>query len=64
MVKKIIDVLLKLGKGCSFVGNQYKISMSDKDYYIDLLFYHLELLENYYYIFNINIKGGKGWQKI
>lgn len=43
MVEKIRDVLLELGKGFSFVGNQYKISMSDKDYYIDLLFYHLEL---------------------
>lgn len=43
MIEKIRDVLLELGKGFSFVGNQYKISMSDKDYYIDLLFYHLEL---------------------
>ena len=43
MVEKIRDVLLELGKGFSFIGNQYKISMSDKDYYIDLLFYHLEL---------------------
>lgn len=43
MVEKIRDVLLELGKGFSFVGNQYKISMSDKDYFIDLLFYHLEL---------------------
>lgn len=43
MIKKIRDVLLELGKGFSFVGNQYKISMEDKDYYIDLLFYHLEL---------------------
>lgn len=43
MIGKIKDVLLELGKGFSFVGNQYKISMSDNDYYIDLLFYHLEL---------------------
>ncbi len=43
LIEKIKDVLLELGKGFSFVGNQYKISMSDKDYYIDLLFYHLEL---------------------
>lgn len=43
LLTKIRDVLLELGKGFSFVGNQYKISTSDNDYYIDLLFYHLEL---------------------
>ena len=43
MVQKIRDVLLELGKGFSFVGNQYKISTENKDYYIDLLFYHLDL---------------------
>ena len=43
MVNKIKGLLLELGKGFSFIGNQYKIAMKDKDYYIDLLFYHLEL---------------------
>ena len=43
MVEKIKNVLLELGKGFSFVGNQYKISTDNNDYYIDLLFYHLEL---------------------
>lgn len=28
--------------GC-FVGNQYKISTENQDYYIDMLFYHLDL---------------------
>ena len=42
-VSKIRDVLLELGKGFSFVGNQYKISVDNQDFYIDLLFYHLEL---------------------
>ena len=41
MLMKIKNVLIELGKGFSFVGNQYKILMKDKDYYIDLLFYHL-----------------------
>ena len=31
------------GKGFSFVGSQYKISTENQDYYIDMLFYHLEL---------------------
>lgn len=43
MLEKIRDVLLELGKGFSFVGNQYKISTDKNDYYIDLLFYHLDL---------------------
>ena len=43
MLNKIKNLLVELGKGFSFVGNQYKISMEDKDYFIDLLFYHLEL---------------------
>ena len=43
MITKIRDVLLELGKGFCFIGNQYKISTNNNDYYIDLLFYHLEL---------------------
>lgn len=43
MVERIKTVLLELGNGFSFVGNQYKISVDDKDYYIDLLFYHTKL---------------------
>lgn len=43
LIIKIKNVLLELGKGFSFVGNQYKISTDNQDFYIDLLFYHLEL---------------------
>lgn len=43
MVERIKNVLVELGKGFSFVGNQYKISTDNNDYYIDLLFYHFEL---------------------
>ena len=43
MVERIKTVLLELGNGFSFVGNQYKISVDDKDYFIDLLFYHTKL---------------------
>ena len=43
MINKIKDVLIELGKGFSFVGNKYKISTENNDYYIDLLFYHLDL---------------------
>ena len=43
LIERIKDVLLELGKGFSFVGNQYKISTDFKDYYLDLLFYHINL---------------------
>lgn len=43
MIDKIRDVLIELGKGFSFVGNQYKVSIENNDYFIDLLFYHLDL---------------------
>jgi len=43
MISKIKDVLIELGKGFAFVGNQYKIVVSDKEYFIDILFYHLKL---------------------
>ena len=43
MTEKIKNVLIELGNGFSFVGNQYKITVSEIDYFIDLLFYHLEL---------------------
>jgi predicted nuclease of restriction endonuclease-like (RecB) superfamily len=43
MVAAIKDVLLELGYGFSFLGNQYKIKVRDKEYSIDLLFYHRRL---------------------
>lgn len=43
MMERIKNILLELGKGFSFVGSQYKISTDNQDYYIDMLFYHLEL---------------------
>ena len=43
MLNRIKDVLIELGKGFSFVGNQYKIIAGGQEFFIDLLFYHLEL---------------------
>jgi predicted nuclease of restriction endonuclease-like (RecB) superfamily len=33
----------ELGQGFAFVGRQYHLQVSDKDFYLDLLFYHLKL---------------------
>jgi predicted nuclease of restriction endonuclease-like (RecB) superfamily len=43
LVRHITKFLLELGKGFAFVGSQYHIEVSGKDFYIDLLFYHLVL---------------------
>ena len=42
--QRIIDnlqtFLLELGKGFSFVGRQYRITLDNDHYYVDLVFYH------------------------
>ena len=43
MLEKLKKVLLELGSGFSFVGNQYKITVGNQDFYIVLLFYHIKL---------------------
>nr|WP_199306918.1 PDDEXK nuclease domain-containing protein [Pseudanabaena sp. FACHB-2040] len=43
LVAHIRDFLLELGVGFAFVGNQYPIVVDDKEYRIDLLFYHFVL---------------------
>lgn len=35
--------LIELGRGFSFVGRQYHLEISERDFYLDLLFYHLHL---------------------
>ncbi len=39
----IRDFLLELGVGFAFVGSQYPIQVGNKEYAIDLVFYHLKL---------------------
>lgn len=43
MLEKLKNILLELGSGFSFVGNQYKVVVDNHDFYIDLLFYHIHL---------------------
>ncbi len=40
MVEKVKRLMMELGYGFCFIGNQYRISLGNKDYFIDLLFYH------------------------
>lgn len=55
LVKHITKFLLELGKGFAFMGRQYKIEISETDYFLDLLFYHVEL--KCYVV--IEVKAGK-----
>jgi len=43
LVKNITKLLLELGTGFAFLGNQYHIEVENEDFYIDLLFYNLKL---------------------
>ncbi len=38
MVAKVKDVMLELGYGFAFIGNQYRIVANNNEYFIDLLF--------------------------
>jgi predicted nuclease of restriction endonuclease-like (RecB) superfamily len=43
LVKNISRLLLELGAGFAFIGNQYHLVVGGEDFYIDLLFYNLSL---------------------
>lgn len=40
LVENIRDLLMELGYGFCFIGNQYRLLLNNKEYFIDLLFYH------------------------
>jgi predicted nuclease of restriction endonuclease-like (RecB) superfamily len=43
LVAHIQKFLIELGRGFAFVGRQYLLTVSDREFYLDLLFYHLHL---------------------
>lgn len=43
LINNMTKVLLELGKGFAFVGQQYHLEVAGEDYYIDLLFYNIKL---------------------
>jgi predicted nuclease of restriction endonuclease-like (RecB) superfamily len=43
LVNHIQRFLLELGSGFAFVGRQIQLAFAGRDYFLDLLFYHLEL---------------------
>jgi len=43
LINHLRDFLLELGIGFAFVGSQYHLEIGEQDFYLDLLFYHLQL---------------------
>ncbi|MFN0116665.1 MAG: YhcG family protein [Elusimicrobiota bacterium] len=43
LVSHVTQFLLELGAGFAFVGRQFRMEVSNKDFFIDLLFYHTKL---------------------
>lgn len=54
MVRHVRDTLVEMGKGFAFVGNQVRFQVGDEEFFIDLLFYHLQL---HCYVV-VELKGG------
>ena len=40
LIERLRDFILELGYGFCFVGRQYRLAVGQKEYFIDLLFYH------------------------
>lgn len=43
LVRNVTSLLLELGTGFAFMGQQYHLDVGGKDFYIDLLFYDIKL---------------------
>ncbi len=43
LIENIKDFILELGYGFSYIGNQYRLSLNDKEYFVDLLFFQRKL---------------------
>ena len=43
LVSRLKDFILELGRGFSFLGEEYRVQVGNHDYYLDLLFFHREL---------------------
>lgn len=43
MIENLKDFILEFGKDFSFVGEEYRLQVGQKDFFVDLLFYHRDL---------------------
>ncbi len=43
IINNLQKFLLELGKGFAFVGRQYRITLNNRHFFVDLVFYHIKL---------------------
>lgn len=43
LILNLKKFILEIGKGFTYMGNQYRLQVGNKDYFTDLLFYHRDL---------------------
>jgi len=43
LTQNLRKFILEIGKGFTYMGNQFRLQVGNKDYYTDLLFYHRDL---------------------
>ena len=43
LIKNLQKFIIEIGKGFTYMGNQFRLQVGNKDYYTDLLFYHRDL---------------------
>lgn len=55
LIANMSKFLIELGKGFAFLGQQYRIEVGTKEYFMDLLFYHTKL--HCYVVFELKAGG-------
>ncbi len=43
MITHLSKLFIELGSGFAYMGNQYKITIDERDFFLDMLFYHTRL---------------------
>ncbi len=43
LLEHLKEFILELGYGFTFIGNQYRLALNNKEYFVDLLFFHRKL---------------------
>jgi predicted nuclease of restriction endonuclease-like (RecB) superfamily len=54
LIKNLQKFIVEIGKGFTYMGNQFRLQVGNKDYYTDLLFYHRDL--QYLVLFELKIE--------
>jgi predicted nuclease of restriction endonuclease-like (RecB) superfamily len=67
ILREIEAFILELGVGFCFVARQQRMQVDDRDYYLDLLFYHRKLRR--FIAINLKLGGSRrrtkaGWSSI